>query len=44
MFFDIKLLNDLMNELKIYEIKKILLHESYSLFKARKKGIDFIEK
>ena len=44
MFFDIKLLNDLVSELNIDEIKNILLHESYSLFKEREKAINFIEK
>ena len=35
MFFDIKLLNSLINKVDTSEAKKILLHESYSLFKER---------
>ena len=44
MFFDIRLLNELNNKLKTSEIKKILLHESYSLFTERLKTLNFIEK
>ena len=44
MFFDIKLLNALINKLDTSEIKKILLHESYSLFKEREKAVNFIDK
>ena len=44
MFFNIKLLNDLVKKSDISSIKKILLHESYSLFKKREEAKNFIEK
>lgn len=44
MFFDIKLLNDLIKESDVSGLKKILLHESYQLFREREKAVKFIEK
>lgn len=44
MFFNMKLLNDLINKSDALQIKKILLHESYSLFRERKTATNFIEK
>ena len=43
MFFNIKLLNDLVKKSDISSIKKILLHESYSLFKMTKKYLSLTD-
>ena len=44
MFFNIKLLDDLLKNSKIKELKKIILHESYSLYKERKSAKEFLKK
>lgn len=44
MFFNIKLLSDLVKNGNIKELKKIILHESYSLYKERVDSKEFLKK
>ena len=44
MFFDINLLQNLIINQNLYLIKKILLHESYSLFKQREDSVELIKR
>ena len=44
MFFNIKLLDDLLKNAKLKELKKIILHESYSLYKEIKSSKEFLNK
>ena len=44
MFFNIPLLYDLILKNDIITLKKLFLHESYSLFRTREDAINFIEK